>query len=99
MAIAANVVFFLLFAAGGALTLVTFSRNGNSSLNCAAGFANTCAHHSYTLGVALLITGFVGLVLTIAVAGRLGLGFGLRMLAAYQQRRAGTPGSPPAPPL
>jgi hypothetical protein len=86
--ITANVVCFLMFAAGGALSVVTFARNGNSSVSCNAGFATTCAHHSYTLGLTLLIAGFVGVLLTIAVAGRLGIGFGLGMLASYQRRRA-----------
>ncbi|MGN6472195.1 MAG: hypothetical protein ACTHK4_00920 [Mycobacteriales bacterium] len=86
--ISAQAVFFLLFAAGGAVTIWTASRNGNNSVSCVNAFGMSCGHHhSYALGITMLVIGLVGLVITVAVGQRLAVGLGLGALAVYQRRR------------
>lgn len=84
--ISAHVVFVLLFIAGGAISLWRFSQNGQSSVNC-FGTGSSCGHHSYALGVTLLVVGFVGNFITIAIGARLAIGYGMGAFAHYQRRR------------
>lgn len=80
----------LLFVAGGALGIWTFAKNGQSSLDCFPASVEPCgSHHSYVLPVTLLVTGFVGSLILIAVSGRLAIGYGARALAAYERRSRG----------
>jgi hypothetical protein len=86
--ISAHVVFVLLFIAGGALTVWTFARNGQTSVNCFGDSFGSCGdHHSYVLGVTLLVVGFVGNLITMAVGARLAIGAGVGALAYFQRRR------------
>jgi hypothetical protein len=86
--IAAHVVFFLLFVAGGVLTIATAAHNGNVSVNCLGGFGPTCGHHeSYVPGFTLIAVGFLGSLIVVAVGARLTIGYGLGALAYFQRRR------------
>ncbi len=96
MVIAAHVAFLLTFVAGAVITLVTFAHNGNNSVSC-LGSVGSCGHHSsYLLGGTLLAVGFVGNVVTIAVASRLAIGYGLGAFKYAQRRRMMM--QPPTPP-
>lgn len=85
--IVAHVVFILIFAAGGVLTLWAFVHNGDASMDCFDPPAAACgSHRSYVPGATLLAVGFVGNLVTIAVAARLAIGYGLGVAARYSNR-------------
>ncbi|MDQ1748427.1 MAG: hypothetical protein QOD07_2690 [Frankiaceae bacterium] len=85
--IVAHVVFGVLFVVGAVLTLWTFARNSQTSVDCFGGSDGTCgAHHSYVLGATLLAVGFVGNLVAIAVAARLALRYGRGLMARLQRR-------------
>lgn len=93
--IVAHTVFLLMFVAGGALTFWTFASNGSTSVDCFGGVTPSCgSHHSYVPGLTLLAVGFVGNLITIAVAARLAIGYGLGALARYRRQRPSPPGLP-----
>lgn len=85
--IVAHVVFGVLFVAGAILTLWTFVRNGQTSVDCFGGSAGSCgSRHSYVLGATLLAVGFVGNLVAIAVAARLAIRYGRGVMARLQRR-------------
>lgn len=85
--IAAHVVFILLFIAGAALSIWAFADNGQSSVNC-FGLATSCGHHhSYVPGAVLLVVGFVGNLVTMAVGARVAVAVGMSAFSYYQRRR------------
>lgn len=96
--IGAHVAFVVLFVAGGALSIWTFARNSQTSVNCAGGLGGACGHHSYVLGVTLLAVGFVGNLLTMAIGARLAVGYGVEAFGYLRTRGSSAPVAPHPPP-
>lgn len=85
---ALQIVAMLILLAGGIVLMITLARN--NSLECTTSLSpdGTCAHHSYALGIGLLVGGFVlflgGMVASATYALR---HVGAPVLGALQARR------------
>jgi hypothetical protein len=99
-----QIIWFLCFAAGGALGVWTAWKNGDLPAICSGAsqarvpasaiqlYLAGCAHHSYLWPVILLVVGVVGLMVTGYVASRLAfkyLGAGAAAFLRQGRRRMG----------
>lgn len=85
---ALQIVAMLILLAGGIVLMITLARNNSLECTTSLNPDGTCAHHSYALGIGLLVGGFVLFLTGMATSAIYALRHvGAPLLGALQARR------------